>query len=511
MKSLKYLAIAAAVAGVAITSSPADAGSVGAKGGSVKENPHYNVTRSSETVNIDKSTTSSKTEKKYGDRSSDQVEYTKKNGADDIRDGDTSYKVTVKAVHDIFITKKSQQAATQTCDTFTFDNKSQAKNASNIKDMLYNAVQTGRNGWNLKNPKYTTCAKLDSSSSGAMNNFCVNLGATNCLKTNAGTLAWLNESKYKNAVDNAKKQNGKLRSTGKYSETEVSRVEKEKDTGKREYDTKDNTTITTTSEDTITDTFKSKKYVYNDGSSILIGDADNFDNAYVAQGQAVVDTEYDRHIHTTTTNTKTGDVTNVTYEIYSKYDLVTKQKHEIKYQDYVYKVDMNVSVTPIVLDLDGDGKIEASNGKYMPHEGDFSKNVVMFDFYGNGFPVAMEWVGTNDGLLCRPEADGTVKGTNLFGSANGYANGYDELASLDANRDGVLTGAELDGLMVWQDENHNGVADKGELKNLESLGISSIGVTNNNLTGTYTRNGKNYKSFDWNPSVLKLRQIDVAH
>ncbi|MBQ7568305.1 hypothetical protein IJT17_05810 [bacterium] len=211
---------------------------------------------------------------------------------------------------------------------------------------------------------------------------------------------------------------------------------------------------------------------------IFVGDPDSLPSAYVAQGS------YDRK-----------DVN----DRYYHYETTT-----------VYQVNTSGTISPIILDLDGDGKIQASNGRYLPHEGDFSRQAVMFDFYGNGFPVACEWVGSNDGLLCRPNEDGSVYGTNLFGTANGYSNGYDELASLDGNGDGRLEGAELDGLMVWRDANCNGIADAGELTSLADLGITSIGTSHNNMVGSFVRQGKAYKSFDWWPSIVDCRKVNVA-
>jgi hypothetical protein len=104
------------------------------------------------------------------------------------------------------------------------------------------------------------------------------------------------------------------------------------------------------------------------------------------------------------------DFTN-TYAVGGEYHDTFKQNNTS-----VYQIDAAGYVSPVVLDLDGDGAIEASSGKYLAHpsEFDYCGYVAMFDFHGNGFPVLTEWVGENDGLLCRPEADGSVKGANLL-------------------------------------------------------------------------------------------------
>lgn len=225
---------------------------------------------------------------------------------------------------------------------------------------------------------------------------------------------------------------------------------------------------------------KTYRYEYDHSEDlILVGDGDNLGNAVAVQ----------------------GDYTQ-TLIIEGDYGTTS-----------VYYVNGSGVVSPIILDLDGDGKIEASNGKYMPHTCSFTDkdNAIMFDFYGNGFPVVMEWVGANDGLLCRPNADGTINGTCLFGTATGNEDGYDAMATLDIDKNGYLEGAELNELRVWTDKNCNGRADEGELHTLQSLDITSIGVNHNNYTGTYVRNGKTYKTFDWWPCMIDCRKIKTTH
>ncbi len=270
-----------------------------------------------------------------------------------------------------------------------------------------------------------------------------------------------------------------------------------------------NTSTTTTNGGCTTyDKLTSIKYnMSNDG--ILIGDTDNFASAYAAQGVTDKEKHYDRTNTYTIVNTVYETTVVTTTTTNNTYNTTTNTT--INTTTHSYSMNIPVEVTPIVLDLDGDGKIDASKGNYLPHQADFSENTVLFDFYGDGFPVACEWVSANDGLLCRPETDGTVKGINLFGSANGYDNGYDEMSVLDTDKSGSLEGSELEGLMVWTDTNKNGVADKGELNSLESLGITSIGVNHDNFVGSFVRNGQSFKSFDWHPSMANLHKAIVAH
>jgi hypothetical protein len=73
-------------------------------------------------------------------------------------------------------------------------------------------------------------------------------------------------------------------------------------------------------------------------------------------------------------------------------------------------------------------------------------------------------------------------GGELFGSATllsdgTYAkNGFQALAELDENHDGVISAADsaFDSLVVWTDANQNRVADPGEVRSLRSMGVEAI-------------------------------------
>ncbi len=81
------------------------------------------------------------------------------------------------------------------------------------------------------------------------------------------------------------------------------------------------------------------------------------------------------------------------------------------------------------------------------------------------------------------------------------ANGFEALADLDSNQDGVFDGDDeaFGEVKVWQDKNGNGVVDDGELKTLNEAGITSINLNYehqsitdehgnvHSQTGTFTR------------------------
>ena len=177
------------------------------------------------------------------------------------------------------------------------------------------------------------------------------------------------------------------------------------------------------------------------------------------------------------------------------------------YSVTVHSVTVSKYVSPIVLDMDGNGTIQASNGQYLAHNTIDYKNTVVTDFYGDGFEIAMEWVGANDGLLVAPKADGSVDMSCLFGTAGGFENGYEKLALYDTNKDGVISGNELNGLSVWQDANRDAKATAGEVKTCAELGITSIGAKHKNFASTFTMNGKTQFACDWWPSAVELRVI----
>lgn len=164
-------------------------------------------------------------------------------------------------------------------------------------------------------------------------------------------------------------------------------------------------------------------------------------------------------------------------------------------------------VSPIVLDMVGKGVLEASNGKYLPHSSYTKDHAMIVDFYNNGFDIAMEWVGPNDGLLIAPKADGTVDATCLFGTSGGFDNGFQKLSLWDKNNDRQVSGDELAGLAVWQDKNQNGIVDNGEMSSLKDAGITSLSLNQKDFVSSFVRNGKTYKMWDWWPTAIELRKI----
>lgn len=106
---------------------------------------------------------------------------------------------------------------------------------------------------------------------------------------------------------------------------------------------------------------------------------------------------------------------------------------------------------------------------------------VPFDLDGNDVVEPWTWVRPGAGILTwDPLRRGEVtSGRQLFGNATWwllFADGYRALDTLDDDRDGYVSGAELDGLAVWFDRNVNGLSEPGEVVPIERLPVQALGT-----------------------------------
>jgi len=150
---------------------------------------------------------------------------------------------------------------------------------------------------------------------------------------------------------------------------------------------------------------------------------------------------------------------------------------------------------------------------------DESKGIA-FDLDGSGFKRKWAWLTPKAGwLVFDPERTGCVESAlQLFGNVTFWIfwpNGYEALSALDDNGDGMLSGAELRGLAIWNDRNCDGVSDPGEVKPIEELGIEAISCHSQvdangmhwNPAGVIMTNGTMRPSYDWNvPSSKSAEQ-----
>jgi hypothetical protein len=156
---------------------------------------------------------------------------------------------------------------------------------------------------------------------------------------------------------------------------------------------------------------------------------------------------------------------------------------------------------PLVLDLNGNGAIDVtgrSAAKFrLPGNQTFvAEGSVMFDISNSGTPLRTEWIRPGEGFLIDNRGDKARKAVasgknltvdHLFGDTEGFAGGFMKLAALfDAEAKlassggkiaakglGVISGKELDDILVWLD-NGDGKAEASELQTMASLGITEI-------------------------------------
>jgi T1SS-143 domain-containing protein len=108
---------------------------------------------------------------------------------------------------------------------------------------------------------------------------------------------------------------------------------------------------------------------------------------------------------------------------------------------------------------------------------------VAFDINGDGVADQMAWTAGEDGILALDvDGSGTIdNGTEIFSpyfAGGNHANGVAALATLDGNADGLIDSndAAYGDLKVWQDLDHDGTSDTGELAGLADRGITGISL-----------------------------------
>lgn len=171
-------------------------------------------------------------------------------------------------------------------------------------------------------------------------------------------------------------------------------------------------------------------------------------------------------------------------------------------------------ITPIIFSLDRNVSLDDLLA---------SDKVVRFDLAGDGKPGWWPWVKPDTGILVwDPKRTGIVEsGLQLFGSVTwwiAWEHGYQPLAALDNDRDGWLSGDELNGLSVWRDKNTNGISEPGEVTPARALGVSAIAASASakqnsvfyNTQGIRLNNGATLPTYDWAPTEAQAPTLARA-
>jgi hypothetical protein len=137
--------------------------------------------------------------------------------------------------------------------------------------------------------------------------------------------------------------------------------------------------------------------------------------------------------------------------------------------------------SPIIVDTTGRGFYLTS-----------AEDGVVFDISGHGHPVQMAWTAASSGnafLALDRNHNGKIdNGKELFGNfteqpKSDHPNGFLALAVFDTpeyggNGDGIIDDRDaiFPHLLLWIDENHDGISQPNELHSLPELGIFSLAL-----------------------------------
>ena len=196
----------------------------------------------------------------------------------------------------------------------------------------------------------------------------------------------------------------------------------------------------------------------------------------------------------------------------SKIKSEAEKSEKLRIEAHIKKMNaIPQAVTPLIFPLDGQRTLAEVTRNTKP---------VRFNLSAEVKPRLWNWVTPNTGILVwNPEGTSAItSGKQLFGSVTWWIfwkNGFEPLAALDDNRDGLLSGSELNGIGIWQDKNSNGRSDAGEVVRIEAWGVKRIAVRSMGLhngvpshpQGIELQDGTTRPLYDWTPhSISETRR-----
>lgn len=158
------------------------------------------------------------------------------------------------------------------------------------------------------------------------------------------------------------------------------------------------------------------------------------------------------------------------------------------------------NVDPMVIDLNGDGKIQT----LARNDG------VLFDMNDDGIKDQTGWISGEDAFLVHDDnANGEIDAHREMFGGNQAGQGYEQLSAYDSNRDGSIDARDegYQRLQIWQDKDADGYTDQGELLRLSDAGIRALSLQHQHAAEREHGNTLgNFSDADTDVGTVKLRE-----